>query len=97
MAQLIFSNVLQREFVIEQAFGALISTPKNAPVSAEKRPAVMDKNIIHVINAKWTVLAEAIMENRLNYENIYYDLKEKGNIKPCLIIFHYINFIFHFS
>ena len=68
-----------------------------APVSAEKRPAVMDKNIIHVINAKWTVLAEAIMENRLNYENIYYDLKVKGDIKPCLIIFHYINFIFYFS
>ena len=68
-----------------------------APVSAEKRPAVMDKNIIHVINAKWTVLAEAIMENRLNYENIYYDLKVKDDIKPCLIIFHYINFIFYFS
>ena len=49
-----------------------------APVSAEKRPAVMDKNIIHVTNAKWTVLAEAIMENRLNYENIYYDLTVKA-------------------
>ena len=36
------------------------------------------------------------MENRLSYENIYYDLTVKGNFKPCLIIFHfhYINFIF---
>ena len=64
-----------------------------APVSAEKRPAVMDKNIIPVINAKWAVLAEAIVENRLNYENIYRDLIVKGNFKPCLIIFLYK---FHF-
>ena len=37
------------------------------------------------------------MEDRLNYENIYYDLTVKGNLKPCLIIFHHINFIFRFS
>ena len=41
-----------------------------APVSAEKRPAVTDKNIIPIINAKWAVLAEAMVENRLSYENI---------------------------
>ena len=68
-----------------------------APVSAEKRSAVTDKNIIPVINAKWAVLAEAIVENRLSYENIYYDLTVKGNFKPCLIIFHFHHIYFIFD
>ena len=45
-----------------------------APVSAEKRPAVMDRNIVHLLNAKRTVLAEIIMRSRTTYGNPFSDL-----------------------